>query len=159
MSLVDPGPRERVFAAITDKMREIHVAAGYATEAGANVFRMDLTREQLGTRVPALLVLDPLGGESYTFMDGKVYRVTTPVMVAGLVSVGAVDLPSAPVPTRLNELINDVMAALLQDPTFGGACQDSVLERTSTFTDVARGEGYFAIQLHATYHIERGVMA
>lgn len=156
--VTDPGPREAIFAAVAKQLATIQTANGYATNGGNNVFRVDATRDQMLTRVPCLFVLEPLGGEVYTPYDAKVYEVKTPILIAGMVSVGSTNLLLAPIHTALNELINDVLGALLEDPTFGGACKDTVLERTSTFTDVARGEGYFATQLHATYHIERGVV-
>lgn len=146
-------PRETVFSAIVSQLEKIRLDNGYQNDV-ARVWRVDLEPSQIGeVDGPHLFVLETLAGETLEAEDISLYRARLPIIVAGVIKVGGTDLKesSDQAHKKVNWLINDVLKALTEDPTFGGATYDSVIRNCFVFVDTDRQEGLFNINIVAHY--------
>lgn len=146
------GPRETVFAAVAAKLQAITLENGYQTDVDA-VYRVDLLADQINAR-RALFVLESLSAEDWKFLDGGAsggQLCTAAITIAGICKQGTTDLKSSERHTELNQLIESTTRALMQDPTFGGACKQSKLSGPIAFVDADKGEALFNLTLHVIY--------
>lgn len=148
------GPREKVFAAIAAKLLSVRIENGYQTDVDA-VYRVDILPADMPPTVSrALQVLESLNPESWQFLDGgpsggQLCHGT--ITIAGVVRQGTTDLSSSERHTELNQLIESAVRALMEDPTFGGACKETRIDSPVGFVDTANGEALFNLVLHVVY--------
>jgi hypothetical protein len=148
------GPRETVFAAIAAALLSVRVENGYQSDVDA-VYRLDVVPDEMPTGVRrALLVLESLAPETWQYLDngpsgGQLCKAQ--ITIAGVVRQGTLDLKSSERHTELNQLIESTARALMLDPTFGGACKESMMSGPVAFVDTDKGEAMFNLTLHVIY--------
>ena len=146
---------ETIEQAIIAQLSKIKRANGYDNDVQA-IYRIDLLEDQVQeTALPALFVLADAEGESFEEYDAAVYVARLPIFIVGMVNETEADLTQDARVVRINSLQRDVRKALLEDPTFGKACKDSVLHRVRKAIDSDRGFARFGLEMHATYHFDR----
>jgi hypothetical protein len=148
------GPRENVFAAVTTALEAITVADGYGIDVD-KVYRLDVVPDEMPSTVRvALSVLESLTPEHWEYLDhgasgGQDARLT--MVIAGVIKQGTADLKSSDRHTQINALVNGTTRALMLDPTFGGACKDSVLSGPIAIVDTDKAEALFNMTLRCHY--------
>lgn len=148
---------ERLEAAIVTQLQEIQVANGYRSDV-AKVYRVPLIADQIPEGNNLVLVPAP-DGMGFDGQDPDHYRLTDRLIVGGTVSKGQADLFDSDRVTAANLFLQDVLDALIEDPSFGFKPNcDSVLEVGDRGVDADRGFAYFTIRLHITYPFSRGTM-
>lgn len=148
------GPREAIFAAVTLALEGITPTNGYDITVD-RVYRLDVVPDEMGSTVRrALCVVESLSPEQWQYLDsgasgGQDAKLS--IVVAGVVRVNTTDLKSSTRHTELNALINATTKALMEDPTFGGVCKDSVLSGPVAMVDMDKGEALFNMTLRCHY--------
>lgn len=148
------GPREAIFAAVTLALEGIHPSNGYDI-AVDKVYRLDVVPDEMPSTVRrALCVLESLSPEQWQYLDagesgGQDAKLV--IVVAGVVRQQTTDIKSSARHTELNALINATTRALMEDPTFGGVCKDSVLSGPVALVDTDKGEALFNMNLRCHY--------
>lgn len=148
---------EGIVAAVTAQLEKIQVANGYRTDVG-RVYRVPVVTDQIPeSDMPALAVVIPDDGIQFTVADKTLYRVDLRLVIGGAVSVGDADLLDPARATAINGLFQDTFDALLEDPTFGGACKQSVIQAGAPTVDADRGWGVFNMRFNALAYMGRRI--
>lgn len=148
------GPRETMFAAITSQLQAIKISNGYQIDIDA-VYRVDVVPDEMPSTVRrALAVIESLAPEAWQFLDSGAsggQLCESNIVIAGVVRSGTTDMKSSNRHTELNALIESTARALMEDPTFGGACKESKLSGPIGYVDTDKGEALFNMTLKVIY--------
>lgn len=152
-------PRETAFAAVAAQLEEVKIANGYAVDVD-HVYRVDVTPDEMPSTVRrALLVLDSLTPETWEFLDSGAqggFLCRSTMTVAGVARGGMTDGKSSQRVSETNALLMAAVRALMQDPTFGGAMENSLILSPVVFIDTDKAEGLFNLTLRCIYKFDYG---
>jgi hypothetical protein len=147
-------PREALFAAIVAQLEGISLANGYRTDVD-KVYRVDVLPDQFAPgEMNVLEVLESLTPERLSYLDSGrsgAYQSRIQIVISGCVKQGTTSLKSSDRHTAVNNLLSDTLSALMEDPTFGGTCKDSLLSDPLAFVDSERPEALFNMLLTCDY--------
>lgn len=148
-------PLEALHVAIASQLQTIQVANGYNTDAGLNVYRIDLVEDQLAVvHLPAIVMIEAVRGPAVEMGD-QFYRERVPFVIGGMISFGATDLKSPDRASALNYLVNDILKAMTQDPKFAGAAEDSSYKARMLIVDADRGYALCTVTFSVTFSWSR----
>lgn len=151
-------PREALFAAIAEQMETIQIANGYTISVD-KVYRVDVLPDQFAPGEKYVLeVLESLTPETLQFLEngpsgGYMSRIV--IVISGVVKEGTVNLKGSSRHTAMNEFMSDTISALMEDPTFGGTCKESLVSAPMGFVDSERAEAMFNMILTCIYAYSR----
>lgn len=147
-------PREALFAAITAQLETISLENGYSTTVD-KVYRVDVLPDQFAAGEKYVLeVLESLTPETLQFLESGPsggYLSKVVIVISGIVKEGTVNLKGSSRHTAMNEFMSDTISALMEDPTFGGTCKESLISSPIGFVDSERAEALFNMNLTCIY--------
>jgi len=144
-----------ISAGIVAAMARVKQANGYENTV-KRIFEIDLVEDQIPDgALPAIFVLEDQEGETWEPGDASMYKARLPYIIGGMINELGSDVTDPARVRRIRSFEKDVRKALLQDPTFGGACKESVLRKAQRVVDTDRGFASFIIDMTVFYWFKK----
>lgn len=113
--MIQPTQRQRLLDAIKARLGGVTVLGGYQTNAGFKVHEWRDPQTQAFTKaeLPAIWIRDP--SDEINHLDSATHEHTLTVEIGAVCSGDATE-------SQARSMEADIMAAIGEDPTFGGLC-------------------------------------